>query len=129
MRTVAIAGLVLFAVVQTLSARRTMPAPQVFSIAIEHTDSSWAATCSKGCVWEAASLTCPGGCAVIVDDSGMHTVAAGRSKDEKFAFVISSQRNEWQAHAYSGARWITLRYACERFRCKPTISEFGVSDF
>ena len=70
-----------------------------------------------------------GGCAVMVDDMGVRTVAAGRSKDAKFAFVIQGEGKEWQAHSYAGTNWVNLRYACERLRCKPTISEFGVSDF
>lgn len=106
---------------------RPAASPAPFAITLGHTGNKWSATCANGCKWDAVSVTCHAECALIVDDRGMRTVAAGRFDDETFAFRVEADGAGWRATTYTGTAWLSLGYRCDVPGCRAAVTELGVS--
>jgi hypothetical protein len=128
MNLIPILAVSLFAAAPMTGTRAITPSPAPFSITLERTDNSWSATCATGCRWTAVKVTCEGACAVIIDDRGMRTSAAGRNRDERFAFVVEGAGRGWRARSYAGTGWTSLGYNCRLAVCRAQISESGVAE-
>jgi hypothetical protein len=106
---------------------RAVTSPAQFAMTLAHTGNTWSATCANGCQWDAVSVTCRAECALVVDDHGMRTVAAGRFTDEKFAFRVEADGAGWRATTYTGTSWVSVGYRCRVPGCRAVLTEFGLS--
>jgi hypothetical protein len=108
-------------------ARSVAPAPNHFSLVLEHSAQGWRANCDVGCRWRELTMSC-GGCEVRLTSIGVGPASSFDPQDATFAFTLSDAGSGWEAKSGRGVYWLALSSSCGQTTCRARLDETGVRD-
>jgi hypothetical protein len=105
----------------------TAPAPNHFSLVLEHSAQGWRASCEVGCRWRELTMSC-GGCEVRITSVGVGPASSSEAEEATFAFTLTDAGSGWHAKSLRGVHWIALTWGCPETTCRARIDEAGVRE-